>query len=476
MSMPTNHPSRRSFLQASLAAGVAGAYFTISGTKSSARVIGANDTIRVAVCGINGRGKSHIDAFAPMKNVQVAALVDPDSRLFDSRIKLVRDKAKNEAEVKTYQDVRKALDDADIDAVSIATCNHWHSPIAIWAVLAGKDVYVEKPISHNVREGRILADLVRKTGRIVQHGTQSRGSVKWAKLAGEIADGKHGKLLVSRGTCFKPRESIGMKAITEVPAGLDFDIWTGPAPKQAFHENLVHYNWHWFWDFGNGDIGNQGVHQMDIARWMIPNATFPKSVISFGGRFGYKDQGQTPNTQVSILDYGDTLLVFEVRGLKTAGGVDNDQTFDKDAHVEKVAIKGHPGVKDPAAPRFKGGVFENFIDAIRSRKAEDLDAHALEGHYSAALCHMANISYRLGTDVPYDKAAASFADNKKASELLEKVRDHLKDNAVTLDDTTYRVGRLLKVDVANEAFVGDDEANKLLTRVYRAPYTIPDRV
>jgi hypothetical protein len=246
---------------------------------------------------------------------------------------------------------------------------------------------------------------------------------------------------------------------------------------QPFHKNLVHYNWHWFWDTGNGDIGNQGVHEMDFARWMIPNATLPRSVISIGGRFGYEDQGQTPNTQIALFDYGDAVLLFEVRGLPTDGKVGNNQVFDENAKVEPRTVVGHPGVKNATAERGPGkGIFGNFIACVRSRKAEELDAHILEAHYSAALCHLANISYRLGEDAPLNKQTKAFGDNKAAYDALASMQDHLKDNKLKLEDTKYRVGRKLVIDAAAEKIVGDPEANKLLTREYRKPFVVPERV
>src|SRR5213596_1022608 len=291
--------TRRSFLRQAAAAGAAFPLFTIAGTKSSGRVLGANDTIRVGVAGIHGQGSAHIDQYLEFKNVQVTHLIDPDRSLFESRGKKIRDKSGNNP--KCFQDIRAALDDKDLDVVSIAAPNHWHSLITIWACQAGKDVYVEKPCSHDVFEGRKCVEAARKYNRIVQHGTQSRSSGK-AALAALVKSGKYGKLLVSKGYCCKPRWSIGFKPVEEPPSNLDFDIWLGPAPKQPFHGNLVHYNWHWFWDFGCGDIGNQGVHEIDVARWAI-GGTLPQSVVSLGGRYvdgpDFKDQGQTPNQMVS---------------------------------------------------------------------------------------------------------------------------------------------------------------------------------
>src|SRR5205823_2373438 len=311
--------TRRNFLQGTLAAA---ATVTIAGTKSSGRVLGSNETIRVAVAGIHGRGASHVDEFARMKNVEIVYLVDPDTRTYAGRLKQI-DKIGGK-KPKTVQDVRKVLEDKNVDVVSIATPNHWHSLMTIWACQASKDVYVEKPCSHNVHEGRIAVEAARKFGRIVQHGTQSRTEGGRVHVVEAIRSGQLGKLLVSRALCYKDggkghntRGNIGFKSATKPPAELDFNLWLGPAKEQPFHANLVHYRWHWFWDFGNGDLGNQGVHEIDKARWGIPGATLPRSVISLGGRLGHSqpDQGETASSQIAIFDYGETQLIFEVRGL-----------------------------------------------------------------------------------------------------------------------------------------------------------------
>jgi predicted dehydrogenase len=469
--MSTN---RRRFLQGSLAAA---ATLTIAGTKSSGRVLGANDTIRVGVAGIHGRGGEHIKTFGGMPHVQVTYLIDPDSTLFASRAAAIEEKTGTAPTC--VQDIRKALDDKNLDAVSVATCNHWHSLVTIWACQAGKDVYVEKPCSHNVFEGRKCVEAAARYGRIVQHGTQKRGGGAGASQLRDIAAGKRGKLLVSRGTCFKSRASIGFKQPEPPPATLDFNIWLGPAPQQPFHRNLVHYNWHWFWDTGNGDIGNQGVHEMDAARWAIPNATLPRSVFSLGGRFGYKDQGQTPNTQITVFDFDGVTLLFEVRGLpvKTKEGVGNSLVFDKHASPSPVEIRSVPGVKNPAAPRGPGSsVFHNFIACVRSRRAQDLDAHILEAHYSAALCHLANISYRLGQEVSFDEKTGRLGEDKVASEAFASMQEHLKDNGLELADTKYRLGRFLRFDARTEKFIDDPEADKLLTCEYRKPFIVPEVV
>jgi predicted dehydrogenase len=491
--------NRRQFLDRSLAATGVAAGFAIGGTKSSGRVIGANDTIRVAVAGLNGRGGDHVEAYAKASGVTIAYLVDPDTRTYAKRldqIAKVGDKAGKSAGTapSLVKDVRRALDDKSVDAVSVATPNHWHSLITIWACQAEKDVYVEKPCSHNLHEGRVAVEAARKYNRIVQHGTQSRSSQHWALAAQAISSGKLGKLLVSRALCYKSRPSIGVKPVTAPPSEVDFDIWLGPAPKQPFHGNLVHYNWHWFWDFGNGDIGNQGVHQMDIARWLIPgpnggSATYPKTVLSVGGRFGYKDQGQTANTQVSVMDFGDTQLIFEVRGLNTpafegqkvgniahleAGTIVDAQSFVPKAKTKSIPLSS---VVDMVAERGPGsGHFENFLAAVRSRKKDDLNADILEGHYSSALCHLANISYRLGQEVPFNKSTSAFGDDKEACETLSRMESHLAQNGVALDGLKYRLGRKLSLDASTESFIGDSEANQHLTRAYRTPYVVPERL
>ena len=266
--------------------------FAISGTKSSGKIIGANDRINVAVCGIKGRGTSHMGGHGRQKNVVISHLVDPDSRLHDARKKFIISKFKNSPSC--VQDVRNVLDNKDVDVISIATPNHWHSLMSIWACQAGKDVYVEKPLSHNLFEGKKLVEAAKKYNRIVQHGTQNRSLSKWSNLANEIASGKKGRLEVALGTCHKRRNSIGHKGTKNPPTELDFDLWTGPAPKEKYHENLVHYNWHWFWNYGNGDIGNQGVHQIDIARWMIPGAVWPKKVFCVGEDLATKIRERPP--------------------------------------------------------------------------------------------------------------------------------------------------------------------------------------
>jgi predicted dehydrogenase len=385
------------------------------------------------------------------------------------------------------QDIRRALEDKNLDVVSVATPNHWHSLITIWACQAGKDVYVEKPLSHNITEGRRCIEAARRHGRMVQHGTQQRSSESRANEIAAVQSGKYGKLLVSKGYCCKNRWSIGRKETTSPPEQLAFDLWLGPAPKQPYHPNLVHYNWHWFWDFGNGDIGNQGVHEIDVARWAIKDATLPSKVWSLGGRFAYEDQGQTPNTQMAVYEYGDVLLVFEVRGL-----VEKHKEFPikvlNEYYTDEGMITGgkfcprKTGKPEPLA-KFDvkvtpGGAWGSFLHAVRSRKVADLNADVEHGHYSSALCHLANISYRLGEKVPFNGRAKTLGDNKEVAQTFTNIQENLTGVGVKLAETSYKLGRVLTLDAKSERFVGEgaDKANALLKRTYRDPFVVPEKL
>ena len=475
--------NRRDFLKRAVA-GSAFATFALSGTKASGQVLGANDRVRIAVAGINGKGRGHLKAFARMKGVEVACLVDPDSRLFASRSKIVKGVGGNTPVC--VQDVRRALDDKHLDAISIVTTNHWHALMGIWACQAGKDVYVEKPCSHNIFEGRKLVEAARKHNRIVQHGTQRRSNPKWIQLTNDVRNGKYGKLLVSYGYASRSRNSIGFKKPQKPPCELDFDLWLGPAPVQPFHSNLVHYNWHWAWDFGNGEIGNMGSHQLDVCRWAMPVGATPKSVVSLGGRFGYKDQGQTPNTQLTLIDFGEVKLILETRGLVkrnqwkitnefyTDEGVVRDGKFFAKGKSNGVPIANAPR---PGVPEQGARHLQNFIDCVRSRKREDLRAEILEGHQSTLLAHLGNISYRLGKDVPFDRVTKALDGNQTFGESFEDMKRHLADTGrLELANATCRLGHTLAYDAQAERFVGAPDANQLLSRPYRAPFVVPEQV
>ena len=488
--------TRRTFLKRAAATAGLGAGIVIAGTKASGNVLGANDTVRLGVAGIHGRGGSHISAFARMKGVDVTYLIDPDSSLFAGKSGQVKSQGGNTP--KCVQDIREALEDKNLDAVSVATCNHWHSLITFWACQAEKDVYVEKPCSHNVFEGRQCVKAAEKYKRIVQHGTQSRSSSSWARTMAAVASGKYGKLLVSKGYASKVRWSIGFKDVAQPPESLDYNLWLGPAPEQPYHPNLVHYKWHWFWDTGNGEIGNQGVHQMDLARWGIPGGTLPKSAFSMGGRWvnsteGHKpftDQGETPNCQLTVMDFGGPLLVFEVVGLNNRAGVDGKKYPSKVAnefYLEEGAIIGgkfypngsNKGESLPDAEYTKGpgDNFGNFIDCVRSRDRSKLYGDIVEAHYSAACCHLGNISYRLGKQVPGSTRPDVFDKHEQIGKTWDTIRSTVKGTlGLDLDKSTYQLGPTLEFDPEREKFVGNEAADALLTRPYRKPFVVTEEV
>ncbi len=439
----------------------------------------SSGALRVAVIGVHGRGQEHVHGFAGKNNCIVTCICDADSAVIGNAMTAAE---KQQGSAPKYeQDIRKVVEDKNIDVISIATPNHWHSLAAIWGLQNGKDVYVEKPVSHNVSEGRRVVDFARKENRICQAGTQSRSSPGLHEAMQFLRDGKLGTISIARGLCYKPRGSIGKVAGPKPPpATVDYDLWCGPAPMGPVMRNQFHYDWHWFWDYGCGDIGNQGIHEMDKCRWALNKNELAQGVFSVGGRFGYIDDGQTPNTQVSVFDYGDSELIFEVRGLKTdplknvkIGNIiyGSDGYLVITDYSNAIAFtKDGEKIKE-----FKGGGdhFANFVKAVRSRKVSDLNADILDGHLSSALCHLGNVSYRLGTQLPFATKAEALGDDKALAETFERMEQHLKDNKVPLEETKYRVGRKLKLNPKTETFIGDKEADALLTREYRKGFEVP---
>lgn len=425
--------TRRHFLGGATAAAI------VAGMKPAGRVFGANDAIAVACVGIRGQGNSHMKAYCGMpKEARVVALCDVDKDVLDQRVKEAKQLQQGHAP-KAYRDVRDLLDNKSIDVVTTATPNHWHSLLTIWACQAGKDVYVEKPISHNVWEGRQAVAAAQKYNRIVQHGTQNRSDPEWMRDINALHNGIIGEVYMARALCYKRRDSIDFKPFEAPPKNLDWNLWQGPAEESEFCRNYVHYNWHWFWRYGNGDIGNQGVHQMDIGTWGM-NKGLPVEVFSTGGRYTYKDQGETPNTQVATFKYADgSMMVFEVRGRATnsEGGsgdkegvrVGNLFYGSEGYYVEGQGffnMKGEPiPVQDPK-PESKGR-HGNFLNAVRTRKQEDIHGNALDAHISSAHCHLANISYRIGCSLRFDPEKEQFVGDHsdKANELLR--RNYRKD-------------------------------------------------
>lgn len=411
---------------------------------------GASERVNLAIIGLGTRGLRHIKDYATLSGCQITAVCDIDANRLDRGQASVL--AATGSKPKAFSDLRKLYEDKSIDAVSIATCNHWHALATIWACQAGKDVYVEKPASHNIREGRKMVEAARKYNRVVQVGSQGRSLSHRREAIERLHQGVIGRVYLAKGLCFKRRKSIGHKPDSPVPPGVDYDLWCGPATKYPFNPNRFHYNWHWFWNTGNGDIGNQGVHEMDFALWGLGKEQLPGTVVSIGGKYIYDDDQETPNTQFTVFDFGDCQLQFEVRGLLT--GTEGGVTADGEHYIGNIFLgsEGYMAVDVNGYRVFRGEKRElqldvkcreaekwdnvphmlNFIDAVRSRKAASLNTDIEIGQRAAALCHMANIS--------------------------------------------YRTGRKLQFDPQKEMFVAAPDANRLLTRDYRNPFIVPEKV
>jgi predicted dehydrogenase len=444
--------------------------------------LGPNDTIQVAIVGAGGRGQSHIDGFAGKPGTVVTHICDCDEKAGQRSCESAAEKQGGRKPI-WVRDIRKLLEDPSIHAVSIATPNHWHSLGAIWAIQAGKDVYVEKPVSHNVLEGRRVVQAARKHQRIVQTGTQSRSNPGMREAIEFIHSGGIGDVAIARGLCYKRRESIGPRGNFEVPKEVDYDLWSGPARILPLTRQRFHYDWHWQWEYGNGDLGNQGIHQMDLCRWALGEDRLGDRVWSFGGRYGYVDAGETANTQVVVHDYGAKKLIFEVRGLPT-------KDF-KGANVG-IIVEGSKGylvmtsyasgtafdLDGKPITQFNGGGdekhYKNFTDAMRSRDHKKLNADIEQGHWSSALCHLGNISLRLGENTPAQEVVAVFKARGADEAVLDtwnRTADHLADNDIT--SFPLQIGPQLQLDPRSESFAGPNAPNQWLTREYRAPYTLP---
>jgi predicted dehydrogenase len=530
--------TRRSVLKGSVAVAAAASLHGFT-ARSYGNILGANSDIRMGVIGFNGRGKSHIQAFSHMPGVRMVALCDADQAVLAKGVKELEagpstkpsksttkpsksatkpvaraddrksmvgpedaPKGKTATKILAFGDLRKLLDSKEIDAISTATPNHWHALVTVWACQAGKDVYVEKPVSHEVWEGQQMIAAAKKYDRIVQTGTQTRSNMALKAAYEWVQAGNLGKIKISRGLCYKRRGTIGkVDGPGKVPETVNYDLWSGPAPLQDPHRKQFHYDWHWKWAYGNGDLGNQGIHQMDTARWALGKSTLAPRVLSVGGRFGYEDDGETPNTQFVIQDYGDSMLIFEVRGLPKekvgqmdkykgkdigtvvecengyltdAGYTSEPMAYDNEGQLVK-KFKLERGEQD-IAEEGNGSHFANFITAVRSRKTSDLHAPITEGHLSSAMCHTGNISYRLGKPTPEAEIANALKDNKGATETYERFKEHLEKNEISLKDNQAVLGAFLEMDTKTERFTNNEQANAMLKRQYRAPYVLPDNV
>ncbi|MGB4728294.1 MAG: Gfo/Idh/MocA family oxidoreductase [Thermogutta sp.] len=493
--------TRRQFVGTSL-----GALASAIAVPQFLRAEGANEKVGIAIIGVRGRGGEHIDAFLSDPRVQILYIVDADEKVGQGRVEQIY-KAKG-FRPKFIRDFRQALDDAAVDAISTATPNHWHALCGVWAMQAGKDAYIEKPISHNIAEGAALVAAAKKYKRICQVGTQCRSNPAIRKAVEFLASGGIGEVKFARGLCYKRRKSIGPKGDYPIPPEVDFNLWSGPAPfttPRCTRPNF-HYDWHWQRLYGNGDLGNQGPHQTDIARWGLGINSHPISVISYGGRLGYQaernddnyvDAGDTANTEVSIYDYGDKCIVFETRGLSVDNSADEEINIlfeSKTGNKIGVIFYGTEGylvqqtytrcvVFDKNLKPVKtfggsGNHFANFIDACLRRDPKILNSDAWEGHLSAALSHLGNISYYLGENnkVSPEEAKRILAGVKSLDDniaTLERTLRHLQDNGVDLKKYPISMGPLLKFDPEREVFPDSPEATALVAREYREPFVCP---
>ncbi len=466
--------SRRRFLKSSAVA-TAGVGFSLS---TNAKVLGANDRLNVAVVGVN-RGTTHMHwLYGESKNTQCTVSCDADINRAKSKANMVTKNWKNKCEA--IQDYRRVVDRKDIDIVSVGTHNCTHAIISIQAMESGKDVYCEKPVSHNVWEGRQLVNAARRYNKICQTGTQSRSNKGMRDMIKYVESGQLGKVKYAVGTCYKSRRSIGKRSTPlTIAKEVDYNLWCGPAAKVPLYRNKMHYDWHWDFNTGNGDLGNQGIHQMDLARWFLGEKELSPRVISAGGRIGYEDAGNTPNTQVIYHDYKRAPLIFEVRGLPTTRlkGIRIGVVVECEGGTMLVGSYSAGRAIDKEGKRIKnfsggGRHYGNFIDAVRKRDQSILTAEIEEGHLSSALCHTGNISHQLGKKATPDEIKAQFKGDAIAEDSIARMYEHCRANKVKIDPKTLTLGTVLEMDPKTERFTNSEAANKLLTREYRKPFVI----
>ncbi|MEQ1827628.1 MAG: Gfo/Idh/MocA family oxidoreductase [Pirellula sp.] len=479
------NPSRRRFLEESMIATAAAltAQSTLLAqplaSPLGAAAIGPNETIRHAVIGCRIRGKVHAAEFAKQTGVEVAYVCDPDLNLAVTLAESVEKQTGKRP--KAISDLRLIVDDKSIDTVSIAAPNHWHALAAVWSMQSGKHVYVEKPVSHNVIEGRRMVQVSDKTKRICQVGTQNRSRGDLAAAVEYIRTGKLGKISHARTIVYGGRGSIGSRGTYDVPSGVDYDLWLGPAQKRELTRPQFHYDWHWDWNTGNGELGNNNIHFVDMCRWLLGLKGLGDSVISIGGRLGYVDAGDTPNTQIVAHQFGDIAVIQEVRGLKTdpfspkfkagcivsgsEGFLAESSVFDKNGELVK-KLDG-PSVNH----------FTNFVESVRDGDRTKLNADVSEGHQSTGLCHVGNISYRLGQQANAMEIQQELRTMKMGGEVqqtFDRMLEHLSGNGLDANNLKLSFGPLLKISQQSESFVENEKANLLLGREYRAPFVLPN--
>jgi Oxidoreductase family, NAD-binding Rossmann fold len=501
--------SRRLFLRNSVLASAAlsQARFVHASEQDQTQATSPNSKFNVAIVGVNGRGGEHIRGMMDLSNTQITHICDVDEAVGEKRCEGI-EKATEGKRPKYERDLRRLLDDKSIDMITVATPNPWHALAGVWAMQAGKDAYIEKPVCHNIAEGSALIATARKYGRMCQVGTQCRSSNAVRGAMEFIHSGGIGEVKLARALCYKRRASIDKLGDYPIPSSVDFDLWSGPAPytEPKLTRKKFHYDWHWQRLYGNGDSGNQGPHQTDIARWGLGVDTHPNSVITYGGRLGYQaerkdptyvDAGDTANTEVSIYDFGNKCMVFETRGLSVNDSADEElnRLFDsKSGNKVGVVFYGSGGyvvqreythciafdLNFNIIKEFKGGGdhFANFVEACQKRDMKILNADVREGHLSAAISHLGNISYYLGeknlaSAAEIGSALAkikSFDDNAKT---LERTVAHLKKNEVDLDKYPLSLGPMLEFDPVKERFTNNQEANSWIGREYREGFVCP---
>ena len=461
-------------MTATAAAGIFAPAIRVTAAESETK--SPNEKLSVAVIGVRGRGRAHAQAFHKRDDCFISYICDADESIGPEEAE------KYDSKPKCVADMRRIFDDKSVDIVSVATPNHWHSLAAIWAMQAGKDVYVEKPLSHNIGEGRRMVQVARKYDRICQGGTQYRSVGTNRATAKYIAEGKLGKIKLVHCYTYRPRNEMGPKGEYEVPASVDYDLWAGPAPMQLpLRRKHFHYDWHWIWDYGNGELGNNSIHRVDAMRLLVGLKGLGRGVISYGGRH-FDDAGQTPNTQVTIHDFGETTVVQEVRNLKTAGPQRGGSIFVQGTEGFLVGALSTNKAYDPdgnLVEEIKGeneDHFDNFIKAVKSRKREDQNADILEGHISTGVVHVGNVSQQLA--VPASPAEIleklkTLKVNADVVKTFQEIQSHLAENGVDIEKQKLSLGPWLEIDSDNETFVNNPAADAFLTREYRKPFVVP---
>ncbi len=490
-----NKISRRKFLRSSISAtaGSCLALSSYSGLLASAR--GANDEIRIAVAGIRSRGGGHIKNFQGLTGVNVVALCDPDKKILGDWVKQFKDKYGTS--VAGYADVRELLDRKDIDALVIAAPNHWHSLMTVYACQAGKHVYVEKPVSHSIQEGRKMVEAARKYNRIVEAGTQHRSCPAVQEAARDIKAGRWGKVLWVHCSKLGARATIGKVTTPQpVPSNIDYNLWAGPAPMTPVMRKQFHYDWHWQWNWGDGEMANLGIHYIDDFRHILGWDDVPTKVIAAGNRFAWDDNGETPNMHFALFDYDGLPVVVDIRNLPhpgQRGGGKKGATYlgrggGNHIQCEHAAIKiarGGGGAYDKAGERiyqYKGdggsAHAQNFIDCVRSGRRQDLAADIEVGHLGTAVCHQANIAWRAGAEASVEEVRESMKTHEDALNTLNEMLEQLDANGVNPAKDKFVLGPALTYDRKKERFVGPNayKANKYITCSYREPFVVRDKV